>query len=397
MNTIYNKFNSKIERTAAQYHYLVHCANEDCNELIRVKKGTWEKNIKSDNPTILSCSKKCRSSKFVYKLIFDKNLKNHGCGNPFNNPDIQIGIRKLMLEKYGSENISQTDHFKVKSKETFLKNFGYDNPQKCPEINNRTNQTRKDKYGDNLNGWAVKSTTFETNLNRYGNKWYFASDEGKQTLENYIHKYGSVDGVNKWNKRVQLSKQTLENFITRYGIVEGNLRYENWKRTCSQTLSNFIHRHGEINGTLLYDEYRSKCLKNLLKNGSKTKLNDDFDAILLNYIPATLINREFPIKEDRWYIYDFFFPSKNIIIEVHGDFWHCNPNKYVSGQFINWPGKIDKVLVDDVWVKDEIKRQIALKNGMEYYYFWEFDIRNNVELIKNQLKELLLDDKSFEY
>jgi len=387
-DTIYNKCHSKIP-TRHSYCYLVHCANINCSELITVKKMTWEKNIDSENPTIMSCSKLCKGTEYVYNLIFEKRLKLHGCGNPFNNPEVQKNIRKLMLDKYGSENISQTEHFRTKSKETFLKNFGYDNPQKCPEINKKTAETRKDKYGDDLHGWAVKSTMFATNLERYGNKWYFASDEGKQTLENFILKFGEVDGKIRWDKKINDCKQTLENFINKYGIVDGNLRYENWKRTCSQTLENFIARHGEITGTLLYDDYKKKVLKNLLKNGRRTKLNDDFENLLLEVISIEQIQREFPIKVDRFYLYDFYITSKKIIIEVHGDFWHCNPNKFISGQLINWPGKNEKVLVDDVWKKDEVKKQIAIDNGFEYYHFWEFDIRKNVELVKIQIKELL--------
>lgn len=391
INTKYNACVDKVYRSTNVYYYKIKCANLECDKLIDVKKGTWESERVKEFPRIFSCCKKCSKSESVCKMHIDNLILKTGYCNNFCRPDVKEKIKKIVLEKYGAENISNTEHFKKKSKETFIKNYGVDNPQKCKEINEKTNKTRIEKYGDDLVGWAVKSKTIQTNLERYGSEWYFSSEEGKQTFENFIKRYGPIDGPLKWESSLKLKRQTLENFIQRYGIEEGNIRYEYWKQTCSNTLENFIRRHGEIEGVKLYDEYSKKRMKILLKNGARTKLNDDFYDILLNYVPFHNIIREFPIKADtQTYFFDFVVDNLNLCIEINGDFWHCNPSKYSSGDYLNFPGRFGKVLVDDIWKKDEKKLKFAQNNGFNVIVFWENDIRNNISDIHFKLKELFL-------
>jgi G:T-mismatch repair DNA endonuclease (very short patch repair protein) len=80
--------------------------------------------------------------------------------------------------------------------------------------------------------------------------------------------------------------------------------------------------------------------------------------------------------------FDFVISSKKIIIEHHGDFWHGNPKFW---------GPELKELRDHQLMKqvdDIIKKKLAEDNGYKYIYFWEDDVVNRPEEVKERIREL---------
>ena len=71
------------------------------------------------------------------------------------------------------------------------------------------------------------------------------------------------------------------------------------------------------------------------------------------------------------YIYDFYLPELNLILEYNGSYWHANPAIYKSGTLIQMVGFKDKILVDYIWDKDELKKQSAIKQGYSFAVVWE--------------------------
>jgi G:T-mismatch repair DNA endonuclease (very short patch repair protein) len=77
--------------------------------------------------------------------------------------------------------------------------------------------------------------------------------------------------------------------------------------------------------------------------------------------------------------YDFYLPKNNILIEVDGDFWHCNPNtKYSTPKYQTQNKNIKR---------DQVKNQWAQDNNYKILRFWEDDINNNIQQIKQILLE----------
>ena len=79
--------------------------------------------------------------------------------------------------------------------------------------------------------------------------------------------------------------------------------------------------------------------------------------------------------------FDFYVPSKKIIIEVDGDFYHCNPDtKY------NTPK-------DDIQKKnltnDKRKQTYCENHGIKLIRFWEKDINERPEWVISELKKYL--------
>jgi very-short-patch-repair endonuclease len=91
--------------------------------------------------------------------------------------------------------------------------------------------------------------------------------------------------------------------------------------------------------------------------------------------------QQFFYAKDIKSFYDFYLPDYNIIIEVDGDFWHCNPNsKHNIPKYKTQQQNI---------IKDKIKSQWALDNGYKLLRFWENDINNNIKQVKQTLLEAL--------
>ena len=128
------------------------------------------------------------------------------------------------------------------------------------------------------------------------------------------------------------------------------------------------------------DKQREVRMQYIINNGLgfSSKLEDIFKEILIclqiEYIP------QFYVKDIKA-LYDFKIKGNNILIEVDGDYYHCNPN-------------IDKFKEPKLaWhfeniIRDKTKNEWAEKNGYTLIRFWEDDIMNNRDKVIQRLLEL---------
>ncbi len=77
------------------------------------------------------------------------------------------------------------------------------------------------------------------------------------------------------------------------------------------------------------------------------------------------------------YVPDFQIKNTKIIIEVQGDYYHCNPYVYTDGPK-------DDVQIKHV-IKDYYKKCYFLSRGYTLLYIWEKDINENPEKIKETI------------
>ena len=80
-------------------------------------------------------------------------------------------------------------------------------------------------------------------------------------------------------------------------------------------------------------------------------------------------------------IFDFYIPSKNMIIEVHGDYWHSNPLIYEEKE-------LNKIQVRNQR-NDSFKDILAKGRGYNIEVTWEYDLKNCYEIEKERFKKLL--------
>ncbi len=132
-------------------------------------------------------------------------------------------------------------------------------------------------------------------------------------------------------------------------------------------------------------EERIKHTKSFIEAGLKNKRskNTKIEKIIAEFLTENniLFKQNEPVLNKN---VDFLLNNK-IIIECHGDYWHCNPSIY-SDEYYN---KALHMTAKEKREKDSQRNSLFEKNGYVIYTFWEFDIRHNLNDVKEKLKMLL--------
>ena len=243
-----------------------------------------------------------------------------------------------------------------------------------------------------LFGIDFKSTIFL--LEYYGiHKRNISESAKKISSQKYkktcLSRYGE-DNVSKCNNIKEKKKRT---FISNYGvdnifkdanfkewILENNFAWnnltieENKKRVEKQTLS--IKKYWNK----LTDEQKNKLFNYNGTSNLESIISEALNTLSISYTTQFLLSGK---------LFDFKISNTNILIEVNGDYWHCNPEKYNINEVVNFPGGKRNVL--DVWNKDSNKKKLAEIKGYKVIYIWENEIKKN----KKNLNELIINKLNF--
>jgi very-short-patch-repair endonuclease len=74
------------------------------------------------------------------------------------------------------------------------------------------------------------------------------------------------------------------------------------------------------------------------------------------------------------FLCDFYLCDYNLVIECDGDYWHGNPKFYKLGELSNIQLKNKN--------RDIRKNNMLLSNSIFFLRFWEYDIHNNFDDVK---------------
>jgi very-short-patch-repair endonuclease len=127
------------------------------------------------------------------------------------------------------------------------------------------------------------------------------------------------------------------------------------------------------------EKMSDSAMQRILATGKvkRSNLEIRFETILellnIKYKHSYYIN-----TQNHHFIYDFYLPDYNLLIEVDGDFWHCNPTTHLSPVCKTQEINIKNDLVKNQWAQD---------NGYKLLRFWEDDINNNIKQVKQTLLE----------
>jgi very-short-patch-repair endonuclease len=120
---------------------------------------------------------------------------------------------------------------------------------------------------------------------------------------------------------------------------------------------------------------RVEYMTNHLKQ-KKTKLETKFEKLLQTIFDTEYITQH-PVNG---YNYDFYLPKYNVLIEVDGDYWHCNES---IGIYPTSKSQLHTLQ------HDKIKNQNAKDLGYKLIRFWEYDINNNTLSVIQKLIETI--------
>lgn len=189
------------------------------------------------------------------------------------------------------------------------------------------------------------------------------------------------------NKEYKIAKSSSQRFCS------PKCQHE-WQTTLTGTLSN------RYNSKIVHC---SHCGKEFSVKESKYNRQENFfcskecllcwnGIINLESYPQTIVNdilnlngisyqREFGAK---YYAIDNYLPDYNLMIEVMGDYWHCNPTIYNAPK---------NEIQSKALHKDKAKHTYILKYyDINILYLWEYDIINHPDMCEKMILDYIKND-----
>ena len=184
------------------------------------------------------------------------------------------------------------------------------------------------------------------------------------------------------------------------GFNEVDAKKQLKKRQLTFTLETCIKKHGFKKGTKIYNNRQIKWSKNIKRqykagkfskvsksNYSKPELelfeNVVFKMNLTKFYSGLNENQFFRRFKDKTYSYDFVYGKK--IIELNGEYWHCNPKNYKKEYY----HKHRQMTAEEIWNFDENKIKLIENKGYEVLIIWENDYKQNTEMVVKRCIEFL--------
>ena len=217
-------------------------------------------------------------------------------------------------------------------------------------------------------------------------QWFPASEFYKNATPN---KRLCIDGMGRSSscKTCGTYQNDLKNFLRVYNTDSGELL----------GIGNVKHplhpQYIEIKNRILLSEKKSHRISNYIyevfvsehtnqsidsirdKIKRKVKGNQSMLSIMaLNHMGIPEKDREVSIRGKSGKIYIADGIKGNTVIEIHGDYWHANPNlpEFRHGHMKH---KTIKKTHQEIWDKDEAKRQDILDAGYGYQQYWESQLK----------------------
>ena len=201
------------------------------------------------------------------------------------------------------------------------------------------------------------------------------------TLENLINRHGKEEGERIWKEYCERQSytSTTEYLVETYG--EEKAKYINLLK--AREINGFIEIYGEEKGRMIYEEYITNTNdRNIYSNISKVFFDELSVELKKNNINVKLYyaDNEYFIysKLNKLYFLDFYIPEIGYVIEINGDYWHCNPQKYNE----DYEHKLRKMTAKEIWEYDSNKNNVIINEfGYTLDVIWESDIRKNKSIV----------------
>jgi G:T-mismatch repair DNA endonuclease (very short patch repair protein) len=184
----------------------------------------------------------------------------------------------------------------------------------------------------------------ETCQKKYGVDWYSQTNKAKERKKETFQKKYGVDNI--WKS--EFFKRNLDKYyFEKHGLDRRNFYKEKWINLPEEDKNNIIKN------------WYSKCS---YTSGLEKRVKSILDDAGISYLSNFIINHK---------SYDIIIDKS--VIEIQGDFWHANPEKYKKDDLLNYPGG-KKIKAEDLWIKDKLKKDEMENMGYKILYLWETNI-----------------------
>lgn len=238
-----------------------------------------------------------------------------------------------------------------------------------------------EKVGISYNGSAHFCKYIQGHASRIHNNWGNNEKAKLHSAETRREQYKSGERI-QWNKgkswketyskeQIKELKDVIENPIRRKKIskaLKGKKKSIKAAEACRNNGRNAI--------PILRKKMREKLSNGTFEISSKLE-KDFFEKYLKPF------NVEF---ETQYYINDIhqycdaYIPSKKLIIEVNGDYWHYNP---VTNKKNPTSYQLKRM------EKDKLKKEYCDRHNIKLFNIWENDIKHKLDKVLAELKKVL--------
>ncbi len=194
--------------------------------------------------------------------------------------------------------------------------------------------------------------------------------KGKHHTKESITRMLNHSGRNLIPSRKQnIFKECLQ-CKNKFKVVKSNYDV---KKFCSASCYSIFIKESIKNKTAYGMEYsKNHMLAGSLgiTRGKISKPEQEFALKLKKY--NINFQSQYKIMTSKLNIVDFYIPDEKLVIQIDGDYWHCNPKKFKETDYHSRIKKFAK----DIWLKDYLQI-LDLKNaGYKVKRIWESDIKH---------------------
>jgi G:T-mismatch repair DNA endonuclease (very short patch repair protein) len=277
--------------------------------------------------------------------------------------------QKITIEKQSALSIANSINPKVISagfiinaaKKLGIKTLSVSESLGLDSVKKKREATVLDKYGD-TNVLGGKSSLIEKRNNtvkeKYGVDNVFQLESTKEKMKKtYLKKYG-VDSVNRVYEIKKKSQATVEKNV---GMP---WTYYMLKRQSEKNRITKPHL----------------AVENILNNKNISFVREPED-LFKSSADNGINSRKY------FYLPDIWIPSKNVVIEIYGDFWHANSKFYKESDILKMHKKSH--MAGDIWQKDAKRISDIESCGIRVLIVWENEINNNPSSIEDAICKFL--------
>jgi len=235
------------------------------------------------------------------------------------------------------------------------------------EYKDKCKETIEKKYGSSKVFYEkLQRKASETMLKKYNVPYFLCRGKHYEKVEEVmLEKYDCKTPMQNEKLKEKIEETMLKKYNVPYFLCRGK-HYEKIEKIMLEKygVTNIFHEK----------DFRKKYAFNSI---SKLE-NEVFETLLKEcnfvepncfFISKNQVAFQNPYNAKRYYV-DFFDKKLNLVIEVMGDFWHCNPDKYKK-DFIH---PYTKLTAEETWEKDKKRKQEIINfTGASFIEIWEND------------------------
>lgn len=330
------------------YSYPRICSNQHFR-ICKVCGKSFEVTPQQIISNIQTCSQECR-----YKLVQSTVQDKYGVDNVFQSENVHMKYLETMQNKYGVSNPMQDSAMKITAHNTTIKRYGVDS------------FTQTEEY---------KRKTIETSNKRYGVDWHAQTSEHKEAIVSAsLKKYGTTN-PSKSTDVVKL-------------LVTDCSKINQWKQfhddprafihdrfpSSKPTLSQIGDMCGILDSSVGIIIDRSDC-KELVQYHS-SKMEDEVLDFIISLIGADANYVRRTRKVISPYELDLYFPDYHIGVE-------CNPTATHNSSVCDPWGSIPKTSK-----YHQMKTEMCDKSEVQLFHIFGYEWTHKQEIVKSMLRNL---------